>query len=97
MNNLQGSGNRSDWAHRQPQQMNILVWNAQGASSRQFLNVLREHIRRHRPSIVALVETRISGSRAQSVCNGTGFRRSVKSGSVRIPRGDLGSLARGRD
>jgi len=58
--------------------MNILVWNVQGAGSKQFQNVLQEHIRRHRPSIMALVETRISGSKAQAICNSTGFRRNFR-------------------
>ena len=53
---------------------NIFVWNVQGAGSREVLHVLREHIRMHKPSIVALVETRISGAKAQDVCNRVGFR-----------------------
>jgi len=59
-------------------QPNIIVWNVQGAGSGELLNMLREHIRMHRPGIVALVETRISGPKAQTVCNRTGFRRSIR-------------------
>jgi len=58
--------------------MNILAWNVQGAGSREFLNILREHIHKHRPSIVALFETRISGTRAQQVCERIGFRNSFR-------------------
>ena len=55
-------------------QCKILVWNAQGARSRDFLNVLRGHIHIHKLSIVALVETRVLGARAQAICEPTGFR-----------------------
>jgi len=54
--------------------MQFLVWNVQGAGSREVLNMLREHIHMYKPCIVALVETRISGSRAQLVCDRIGFR-----------------------
>jgi len=54
--------------------MNLFVWNVKGAGSREVLNILREHILMHKPSIVALVETRISGTRAQEVCDRIGFR-----------------------
>ena len=54
--------------------INILAWNVQGAGSREFFNILREHLHMHRPSIVALFETRISGPRAQQVCERIGFR-----------------------
>ena len=54
--------------------MNIFVWNVQVAGSREVLNSLREHIHMHRPSIVALVETLISGAKAQSVCDRIEFR-----------------------
>jgi len=46
----------------------------QGAGSREFFNILREHLNIHRLSIVALFETRISGPRAQQVCERIGFR-----------------------
>jgi len=38
----------------------------------------REHINMHRPSIIALVETRISGTRAQATCDKIGFSTSVR-------------------
>jgi len=55
-------------------QMRIFVWNIHGAGSGDSLNILREHIRMHNPSVVALVETRVLGSRAQAVCSKIGFR-----------------------
>ena len=57
---------------------NILVWNTQGAGSRRFLTILRDHIQKNSPSILALVETRISGPRARLICNSIGFRRNVR-------------------
>ncbi|KAJ8431324.1 hypothetical protein Cgig2_013540 [Carnegiea gigantea] len=45
----------------------VLVWNVQGAGSSEFMNVLKEHIRVHRPTILALLETHIAGARAQTV------------------------------
>ncbi|KAJ8435727.1 hypothetical protein Cgig2_017706 [Carnegiea gigantea] len=42
--------------------------NIQGAGSSKVLNVLKAHIRLHRPSIVAPIETHISRARAQAVC-----------------------------
>ena len=54
--------------------MNIFVWNVQGARSREVLNILREHIRMHKPMIMALVETHVSGTRAQEICHRVGFR-----------------------
>jgi len=53
---------------------NNLVWNVQGVGSKEFRNILREHIHMHKPSIVALVETRISGKKAQLTCDKIGFR-----------------------
>ena len=53
---------------------NILVWNIQGAGNGEVLHILREHIRMQKPSIVALVETRVSGAKAQAVCAKIGFR-----------------------
>ena len=43
-----------------------MVWNVQVAGSREFLNILREHVNMHRRRIITFVETRISGERAQS-------------------------------
>ena len=49
------------------QHFKVLVWNVQGAGSREFRNILREHLQVHRPSIIGLVETRISDIRAREV------------------------------
>ena len=57
-----------------PKHINLLIWNIQGIGNSETLNILREHIRQHRPHIVALVETRISGARAQITSAKIGFR-----------------------
>jgi len=51
-----------------------LVWNVRGAGSKEFLNTLKEHMRMHKPQILALLKTHISGLRADEVCNKIGFR-----------------------
>ncbi|KAJ8451520.1 hypothetical protein Cgig2_018154 [Carnegiea gigantea] len=44
-----------------------------GAGSGEFLNTLKEHVRMQRPQIVVLLETHISGVRAEDVCRRIGF------------------------
>lgn len=51
----------------------IMIWNVQGAGSQAFLTMLRELIRINKPTILALVETHISGETAQKVCDRIGF------------------------
>ncbi|KAJ8429057.1 hypothetical protein Cgig2_025046 [Carnegiea gigantea] len=46
----------------------IMVWNCQGAGSKTFFNTLAELLRRYDPSILALVETKISGTLTDDVC-----------------------------
>ena len=65
--------NQSESTERCLHKNNILVWNVQGAGNKEFLNILREHIRMHKPSVIGLVETRISGRKAQEVCDKIGF------------------------
>jgi len=54
--------------------MKLFIWNIQGAGNNEALNILREHIKNHRPHIVALVETRVSGAGAQLTCDKIGFK-----------------------
>lgn len=51
----------------------IMMWNVQGAGSQAFLTMLREVVRINKPTIMALVETHISGETAQKVCDRIGF------------------------
>ena len=78
MNPATSAINPSMQQNRRNQHCNILVWNVQGACSREVVHVLREHIHIHRPNIVALVETRISGTQAQAVCDKIGFRNNYR-------------------
>jgi len=52
----------------------ILVWNTQGAGSREFLHTLKEHVRMQHPQIIVLLETHISGARADEVCQKIGVQ-----------------------
>ena len=69
------------------QHFKVLVWNVQGARSREFRNILREHLQVHRPSIIDLVETRISGIRAREVCDSLGFSRCIRAKAQGIQGG----------
>jgi len=51
----------------------IMTWNVQGAGSVRFLNILKELIRKYDPTIMVLVETKISGRQAEEVCKKIGF------------------------
>ncbi|KAJ8446074.1 hypothetical protein Cgig2_017576 [Carnegiea gigantea] len=44
--------------------MKLLIWNIRGAGNNNFLNVIKEHIRMHKPQIIALLETHVSGPSA---------------------------------
>jgi len=50
-----------------------MTWNVQGAGSASFLNTLKELIRKYDPTIMALMETKISGRQAEAVCKKIGF------------------------
>lgn len=41
--------------------VDIIVWNCQGTGNLKFHRVLREYIREFKPSIIVLIETRVSG------------------------------------
>ncbi|KAK8585316.1 hypothetical protein V6N13_076190 [Hibiscus sabdariffa] len=62
-----------------------MCWNAQGCGHPKFLTAARQYIRDHKPTILGLVEPRISGARADLVISALGFPRSYRveaSGSV---------------
>lgn len=56
------------------QGLRILVQNTQGAKSRDFLRMVKDYVRMQRPQIIVLLETHVSGPRADDVCNNIGFR-----------------------
>lgn len=49
--------------------LSILVWNVQEVSSENFLLTLKELIHKYNPTILALVETKLSRPSADNVCN----------------------------
>ena len=49
----------------------IMVWNVQGVGNK--VAVIREVVRINDPSVLALVETHMSGDQAQAICNRLGF------------------------
>lgn len=62
-------------------QQNVLCWNCRGARSGELLREIKEFIRVHRPVITILMEPRISGEVADSVCKKLGYKRWVRSDS----------------
>uniref|UniRef100_A0A803MGT1 Endonuclease/exonuclease/phosphatase domain-containing protein n=1 Tax=Chenopodium quinoa TaxID=63459 RepID=A0A803MGT1_CHEQI len=55
----------------------ILIWNVQGVGNK--LTIIRELVRIHKPSMLVLVETHISGENSQQVCYKINF-----SGKTRV-------------
>jgi len=55
------------------QDVRILVWNVRGTGKRNFLQEFKEHVPQHKPQIVALLETHISGVQADEVCRRSGY------------------------
>ena len=48
-------------------QLNIFVWNYRGAGKRSFVSMMKDLRRKYEFSILILLETRISGERADKV------------------------------
>lgn len=57
------------------QEERILVWNVREAGNKYYMREFKEHIRSHKPQLVALLETHISGDKADRVCRRSGFDR----------------------
>lgn len=57
----------------------FFCWNCRGAGSKDFLREMFEWRRVHNPSIIVLIETEISGSRADAICNKLGKIHWVRS------------------
>ncbi|KAJ8444644.1 hypothetical protein Cgig2_023707 [Carnegiea gigantea] len=54
--------------NQQSNNLSMLVWNVQGAVSKEFLFTLKKLRQRYKPGILVLVETKISGVNADEVC-----------------------------
>lgn len=53
--------------------MRILLWNCRGAGNLNFRRNFANLVRSHSPAIAVLVETRISGPRAEDISSTLGF------------------------
>nr|GLL37714.1 uncharacterized protein LOC109159904 [Ipomoea trifida] len=53
--------------------MNCIVWNCQGAGGRAFHRVLKNLIQTHKPTILSLVEPKVSGAQADLICKKMGY------------------------
>lgn len=53
--------------------MSFIIWNCQGAGSKEFVRAARMFIKSHNPSIMGLLETKISGETANTVCKKLNF------------------------
>lgn len=53
--------------------MMMMIWNARGAGSRTFSSIAKDLISMNKVKIFAVLEPRISGTRATDVIKGLGF------------------------
>lgn len=56
--------------------MNYMTWNIRGAGSLTVPSLIRDLVNRHNVSLLALVETRVSGDRASRIVGKIGFPKS---------------------
>nr|POF24623.1 hypothetical protein CFP56_61038 [Quercus suber] len=49
--------------------MNMLIWNCQGAFNLNFHNLVSDLIRKHYPAILVIMETKVSGDRAKIIAD----------------------------
>ncbi|XP_038991400.1 uncharacterized protein LOC120114621 [Hibiscus syriacus] len=56
----------------------FMFWNCQGAASPTFKRIFNLFVREHRPNMVALFETRTSGTKADRIINKLGFTQSLR-------------------
>lgn len=61
------------------EEWSVLCWNYRGARSNEFHIEIKDLIRVHRPLIIILLEPRINGEVADSVCKRMGKRKWVRS------------------
>ena len=47
--------------------MNMLIWNWRGALNPNFISLVSNLIRKHYPTILVVIETKVSGDRANSI------------------------------
>lgn len=62
--------------------VNILFWNTRGTLNAGFRRTIMDLIKNHRPDILVLLETKISGNKADSVINSLGYANHMKSDAI---------------
>lgn len=62
--------------------MDLLVWNCQGSTSKEFLRVLKDLLCVHKPKILGLLEPKVSGDQVNGICKKIGFDNWVKVDAV---------------
>lgn len=67
--------NRHPPRSNKPLDMNILSWNVRGTTGADFMKVLRDLISTHRPDVVILTKTCVSGDRASAIIATLGFNK----------------------
>jgi hypothetical protein len=58
--------------------MNSLIWNCRGAGGKVFPSLIRDTMRTHNIDFIALLETRISGVKAEAVVKKIGLQEGVR-------------------
>lgn len=62
--------------------MIFMTWNCQGAASKPFRRALKMFVRMYNPAIVCLLEPKVSGDQANSICSSFGFEEWIRVGRV---------------
>ncbi|XP_038688766.1 uncharacterized protein LOC119987931 [Tripterygium wilfordii] len=58
--------------------MDCIIWNCQGAASKEFNRTLKDMLKFYKPGILGLLEPKVSGAQADSLCNQWGFENWVR-------------------
>lgn len=56
------------------QPMIVIMWNCRGAASQGFMQAFKDMVDFHKPTLVILIETKLSGARATKVISRLGFQ-----------------------
>lgn len=62
--------------------MNMLVWDCRGAGNKRFPGLIRDYIKMYNLCFLAVLEPRISGTRADNVINKLGFDGIARSNAI---------------
>ncbi|KAE8702377.1 hypothetical protein F3Y22_tig00110483pilonHSYRG00358 [Hibiscus syriacus] len=65
----------------------LMTWNCQGFGGTKFPRILKEYTQEHKPHMVALLETRVSGLKADQVIVKSGLNKSFRVGAVGFSEG----------